>query len=159
MDITKNTTLTALNKVMKLKVIDEALEIKSTEDITKKMNLKAPSLEAAVGQLSGGNQQKIVLSKWLLNDPKILILDEPTRGIDVGAKYEIYKIMNDLVKQGVGIIMISSELPEVMGMSDRILVMSEGRITGEFLREEATQENIMRCATGGKKSVQTTINS
>jgi len=159
MDITKNTTLTALNKVMKLKVIDEALEIKSTQDITKKMNLKAPSLQAAVGQLSGGNQQKIVLSKWLLNDPKILILDEPTRGIDVGAKYEIYKIMNDLVKQGVGIIMISSELPEVMGMSDRILVMSEGRITGEFLREEATQENIMRCATGGKKSVQTTINS
>ncbi|WP_243299257.1 xylose ABC transporter ATP-binding protein [Bacillus litorisediminis] len=159
MDITKNTTLTALNKVMKLKVIDHALEIKSAESMAAKMKLKAPSLEATVGKLSGGNQQKIVLSKWLLNNPKILILDEPTRGIDVGAKYEIYKIMNDLVKQGVGIVLISSELPEVMGMSDRILVMSEGSITGEFLREEATQEKIMMCATGGKTGESSAVNS
>ena len=159
MDITKNTTLTALNKVMKLKVIDHALEVKIADDITKKMKLKAPNLEAKVGQLSGGNQQKVVLSKWLLNEPKILILDEPTRGIDVGAKYEIYKIINELVNQGVGIVIISSELPEVLGMSDRILVMSEGKITGEFQREEATQEKIMTCATGGNIREQSTTNS
>ena len=114
------------------------------------MKLKAPNLDVEVGKLSGGNQQKVVLSKWIMNNPKLLILDEPTRGIDVGAKYEIYKIMNELVQQGVGIVLISSELPEVLGMSDRILVMCEGEITGEFTREEATQEKIMVCATGGK---------
>ncbi|QNK86714.1 xylose ABC transporter ATP-binding protein [Sporosarcina sp. resist] len=152
MDITKNTTLAALNKMMKIKVIDNALEVKSAGDITYEMNLKAPNLEALVGQLSGGNQQKVVLSKWLLTNPKVLILDEPTRGIDVGAKYEIYKIINELANQGVGIVIISSELPEVLGMSDRIIVMAEGEITGEFLREEATQEKIMTCATGGKIS-------
>jgi ABC-type sugar transport system ATPase subunit len=151
MDITKNTTLAALNKVMKLKIIDDALEVKRAGELTSKMKLKAPNLEAKVGQLSGGNQQKVVLSKWLMTNPKVLILDEPTRGIDVGAKYEIYKIINELVSEGVGIVIISSELPEVLGMSDRVLVMSEGSITGEFLREEATQEKIMMCATGGKK--------
>ena len=151
MDIAKNTTLTALNKVMKLKVIDQALEVKSASVINSRMKLKAPNLETKVGQLSGGNQQKVVLSKWILNDPKLLILDEPTRGIDVGAKYEIYKIINELVQQGVGIVMISSELPEVLGMSDRILVMSEGTITGELSRDDATQEKIMTFATGGKK--------
>jgi ABC-type sugar transport system ATPase subunit len=159
MDITKNTTLAALNKVVKLNVIDQALEVKSATDITEKMKLKAPSLEARVGQLSGGNQQKVVLSKWLLNNPKILVLDEPTRGIDVGAKYEIYKIINELVQQGVGIVIISSELPEVLGMSDRVLVMAEGEISGEFLRKEATQEKIMTCATGGKKNEYSTSNS
>ncbi|MCP3763059.1 xylose ABC transporter ATP-binding protein [Domibacillus sp. A3M-37] len=151
MDITKNTTLAALNKVMKLKIIDDALEVKNAGELTGKMKLKAPNLEAKVGQLSGGNQQKVVLGKWLMTNPKVLILDEPTRGIDVGAKYEIYKIINELVSEGVGIVIISSELPEVLGMSDRVLVMSEGSITGEFLREEATQEKIMICATGGKK--------
>ena len=159
MDITKNTTLAALNKVMKLKVIDPRLEVQSAEEITKKMKLKAPNLEVQVGKLSGGNQQKVVLSKWLMSEPKVLILDEPTRGIDVGAKYEIYKIINELVKQGVGIVIISSELPEVLGMSDRILVMAEGMITGEFSREEATQEKIMTCATGGRRSGQSTVNS
>jgi ABC-type sugar transport system ATPase subunit len=151
MDITKNTTLSALNKVMKLKVIDNALEVKNAAELTGKMKLKAPNLEALVGQLSGGNQQKVVLSKWLMTNPKVLILDEPTRGIDVGAKYEIYKIINELVSEGVGIVIISSELPEVLGMSDRVIVMAEGTITGEFTREEATQEKIMMCATGGKK--------
>lgn len=150
MDITKNTTLAALNKIMKLNIIDNAMEVKGAEDITKKMKLKAPNLETMVEQLSGGNQQKVVLSKWLLNNPKILVLDEPTRGIDVGAKYEIYKIINELANEGVGIVIVSSELPEVLGMSDRVLVMYEGQITGEFLREEATQEKIMLCATGGK---------
>ncbi|MEM1505742.1 xylose ABC transporter ATP-binding protein [Domibacillus sp. 8LH] len=150
MDIAKNSTLVALNKVMKFNIIDDALEVKRADEITRKMKLKAPSLETKVGQLSGGNQQKVVLSKWILNNPKVLILDEPTRGIDVGAKYEIYKIINELAEQGVGIVIISSELPEVLGMSDRILVMTEGSISGEFTRKEATQEKIMACATGGK---------
>lgn len=136
---------------MKLNVISQALEVRAAEEITTKMKLKAPNLDIEVGKLSGGNQQKVVLSKWIMNNPKLLILDEPTRGIDVGAKYEIYKIMNELVQQGVGIVLISSELPEVLGMSDRILVMCEGEITGEFTREEATQEKVMMCATGGEK--------
>ena len=98
-----------------------------------------------MGNLSGGNQQKVLLAKWMFTDPDILILDEPTRGIDVGAKYEIYCIINDLVAQGKSVIMISSELPEVLGMSDRIYVMNEGRIVGEFQQEEASQESIMGC--------------
>jgi len=100
-----------------------------------------------VGNLSGGNQQKVALAKWLFVNPNILILDEPTRGIDVGAKYEIYTIMNELVAKGLSVIMISSELPEVLGMSDRIYVMAEGKFTGELLIEEATQEKIMEMAT------------
>ncbi len=157
MDIQKNTTLSALSKVMRYKLIDSNLELKTAEEITKRMKLKAPSLEALVGQLSGGNQQKVVLSKWILNQPKVLILDEPTRGIDVGAKYEIYKIINELANEGVGIVLISSELPEVLGMSDRILVMSEGKVAGEFSREEATQEKIMALATGGNRDVKSTV--
>ena len=109
--------------------------------------MRAYSLEAFVSQLSGGNQQKVVLSKWLLTDPKVLILDEPTRGIDVGAKFEIYKIMIELARRGVAIIMVSSELPEVLGMSDRVIVMSNGQITGELSRSEATQEQVMKFAT------------
>lgn len=150
MDITKNTTLASLKQVMKFNVIDQAMEVKKAEEINNRMKLKAPNLEVKVSQLSGGNQQKVVLSKWLLNNPRILILDEPTRGIDVGAKYEIYKIIVELAKQGVGIILISSELPEVLGMSDRVLVMSGGKIAGELSRNEATQEKIMALATGGK---------
>lgn len=150
MEITKNTTLAALQKVTTNRLIDSSLELKNTEEITRDMNLKAHSLEADVGQLSGGNQQKVVLSKWLFTNPKILILDEPTRGIDVGAKREIYKIINELAQQGVGIVMISSELPEIMGMSDRVLVMTNKKIAGELSREEATQEKIMKLATAGE---------
>ena len=98
--------------------------------------------------LSGGNQQKVILAKWMLAKPEVLILDEPTRGVDVGAKYEIYQIMNELVSKGVAIIMISSELPEILGMSDRIYVMHEGTINGELTRENATQEKILYCASG-----------
>jgi putative multiple sugar transport system ATP-binding protein len=98
-----------------------------------------------VGNLSGGNQQKVLLAKWMFAEPDIMILDEPTRGIDVGAKYEIYCIINDLAAQGKSVIMISSELPEVLGMSDRIYVMNEGRIVGEFQQEDASQESIMAC--------------
>ena len=108
-----------------------------------KLKTKCPSVEQNVGNLSGGNQQKILLAKWMFADPDILILDEPTRGIDVGAKYEIYCIINDLVAAGKSVIMISSELPEVLGMSDRIYVMNEGKMVGELNREEATQEKIM----------------
>ena len=151
MDIAKNTTLASLSKVKTKGIIDDALEMKAAEEINKRLKTKAPNLEVKVSSLSGGNQQKVVLSKWLLNDPKILVLDEPTRGIDVGAKYEIYKIIDELAKQGVGIVIVSSELPEILGMSDRILVMSEGSIQGELSREEATQEKIMTLATGGKK--------
>lgn len=126
-------------------------EMKSSQQFVQKLKTKTASLETKVGALSGGNQQKVVIAKWLMSKPKILILDEPTRGIDVGAKYEIYQLMNQLVNEGVAIIMISSELPEILGMSDRILVMNEGRYVKELTKEEATQEKIMSAATGGGK--------
>ncbi|MBX9840101.1 MAG: ATP-binding cassette domain-containing protein, partial [Silvanigrellaceae bacterium] len=113
------------------------------------LKIKTNTIEQFVGNLSGGNQQKVVLSKWLMTKPKILILDEPTRGIDVGAKSEIYNIMNQLLDQGIlCIIMISSELPEIIGMSDRILVMHNGKISGDILQKNANQETIMQYATG-----------
>ncbi|MBO1510923.1 xylose ABC transporter ATP-binding protein [Metabacillus bambusae] len=150
MDIKENTTLPNLNKVSRFGTINENEEIKASEKYVKELRTKTASLETKVGTLSGGNQQKVVLAKWLMSNPKVLILDEPTRGIDVGAKYEIYNLMNQLVENGVAIIMISSELPEVLGMSDRILVMHEGYFAKEFTHQEATQENIMVAATGGK---------
>ncbi|WP_267881662.1 xylose ABC transporter ATP-binding protein [Metabacillus indicus] len=149
MDIQNNVTLPSLRRVSSFGVINQNEEIRSGNQYLKQLRIKAPSVETVTGTLSGGNQQKVVIGKWLMTKPKILILDEPTRGIDVGAKLEIYHIMNELVKEGVAIIMISSELPEVLGMSHRILVMSEGKFTGEFHAENATQENIMRAATGG----------
>ena len=120
---------------------------KAAEEMISRMNTKVTGMDQIVGSLSGGNMQKVVLSKWLLNDPDIIIFDEPTRGIDVGAKAEIYKLMCEFAKQGMAIIMISSDLPELMGMADRIYVMSEGKITGELSREEASQEKIMHFAT------------
>jgi len=149
MDVKENSTLASLDRLSKLGVIDKNEEIKSADRYAKELRTKTPSLEQKVGNLSGGNQQKVVLAKWLLTRPRVLFLDEPTRGIDVGAKVEIYNIMNDLVDQGVCVVMISSELPEVLGMSDRILVIHEGRIAGSLPRSEATQEKVMRCATGG----------
>ena len=110
------------------------------------MATKTPTQEQVIGNLSGGNQQKVMISRWLATNPDILILDEPTRGVDVGAKSEIYAIMNQLVKEGMSIIMISSELPEIINMSDRIYVMSEGRVTGCLDHDEATQESIMQLA-------------
>lgn len=149
MSVQKNTTLAGLKKLIKHFVIDEEAEVSTTNQYIEKLRVRTPGPEAKVYSLSGGNQQKVVLSKWLLNDPKVLILDEPTRGIDVGAKYEIYKLINELVRQGMAVVMISSELPEVLGMSDRILVMSEGRMVGELSHDEATQEKVMTYATGG----------
>ncbi|MGP1565362.1 MAG: ATP-binding cassette domain-containing protein, partial [Treponema sp.] len=128
-------------------VIDRNKEITVSEKYRKELTIKASSIDTEVKTLSGGNQQKVSLAKWLMSKPEVLILDEPTRGIDVGAKFEIYTLMNKLVEQGMSIIMISSELPEVLGMSDRIYVVSGGGIAGELGGKDATQENIMRFAT------------
>ncbi|XEC93374.1 xylose ABC transporter ATP-binding protein [Paenibacillus tarimensis] len=149
MDIKNNVTMASLRSISPGGLIDHNREIASGNEYIQSLKIKANSVETIVGTLSGGNQQKVVLGKWLMTKPKILILDEPTRGIDVGAKFEIYNIMNELVRQGVAIIMISSELPELLGMSHRVMVISEGRRTGEFKSEEATQEKIMTAATGG----------
>ena len=142
--VKENTTLAKLKKISKGNVIDEQEEILAAEKYRKKLDTKTPSILQLAGNLSGGNQQKVVLSKWLFTDPRILILDEPTRGIDVGAKQEIYSIINDLAAQGIACLFISSEMPEIIGMCDRIYVMSEGRITAELESKTATQEEIMR---------------
>jgi D-xylose transport system ATP-binding protein len=149
-DIKKNISLASLDRISKYRVINENEEIRSAEKYKSELKIKAPSIEQKTGNLSGGNQQKVVVGKWLMTLPKVLILDEPTRGIDVGGKLEIYNIINELVDQGVGVIIISSELPEVLGMCDRILVMHEGRFEGELLAGDATQEKVMYYATGGK---------
>ncbi len=148
MDVKENSTLASLKQIARFGVINKNEEIKRSDRYVKELRTKTPSLEQKVGNLSGGNQQKVVLAKWLLTRPKVLFLDEPTRGIDVGAKVEIYNIMNDLVERGVCVVMVSSELPEVLGMSDRILVMHEGRLTGGFSRTEASEERVMHYATG-----------
>ncbi len=141
--IKHNTSLANLKGLSKHLVIDKDKEYEVAADYASKLKTKTPSVEQLVGNLSGGNQQKVLLAKWMFADPDVLILDEPTRGIDVGAKYEIYCIINDLVAAGKSVIMISSELPEVIGMSDRIYVMNEAKIVGEIKASEATQENIM----------------
>ncbi len=146
-DIKQNITLSNLKQLVSKIIIDDQEEINVANRYKHEINIKTPSIEQKVGNLSGGNQQKVSIAKWLYTDPQVLILDEPTRGIDVGAKYEIYTIMNELVKNGMSIIMISSELPEVLGMSDRIYVLNEGRFTLEIDVENATQENIMEAAT------------
>lgn len=138
-----NTSLAKMDKVSRYGVIDKLKEVQIAEDYRQKLHTKAPSVYQNVENLSGGNQQKVLLAKWMLTDPDVLILDEPTRGIDVGAKYEIYCIINDLVAAGKSVIIISSELPEVLGMSDRIYVMNEGKMVGEVDGKEATQEIIM----------------
>ncbi|MFH1189310.1 MAG: xylose ABC transporter ATP-binding protein [Candidatus Omnitrophota bacterium] len=149
-DICRNISLASLDKISSYSVVNVMEEIKSAERYTKDLKIKTPSIEQKAGNLSGGNQQKVVLGKWLMTMPKVLILDEPTRGIDVGAKVEIYNIINELVDRGVAVIVISSDLSEVLGVCDRILVMHEGRFTGDLPVKEATQEKIMHYATGGK---------
>jgi len=138
-----NTTLANLDSISPHKIIDKDKEYQVAVEYKEKLKTKCPSVDQNVGNLSGGNQQKVLLAKWMFADPDVLILDEPTRGIDVGAKYEIYCIINDLVAAGKSVVMISSELPEVLGMSDRIYVMNEGRIAGELSAQEASQEKIM----------------
>lgn len=146
-DIKSNITLANLREIARNSVIDSNAEVKIGNEYKTSLNIKTPSIEQRVSNLSGGNQQKVCLGKWLFVKPDLLILDEPTRGIDVGAKFEIYTIMNRLVQQGMSIIMISSELPEVLGMSDRVYIVSSGRIAGELPIEEASQEKIMHLAT------------
>ena len=146
-----NTTLANLKGVSNGIVIDQDKEYAVAVEYKEKLRTKCPTVEQNVGNLSGGNQQKVLLAKWMFADPDVLILDEPTRGIDVGAKYEIYCIINDLVAAGKSVIMISSELPEVLGMSDRIYVMNEGRIAGELSAAEASQEKIMSCILKSSK--------
>ncbi len=138
-----NTSLANLNAVAKRTVIDNDKEHAVAEEYREKLRTKTPSVEQLVGNLSGGNQQKVLLAKWMFTEPDVMLLDEPTRGIDVGAKYEIYCIINDLAAAGKCVVMISSELPEVLGMSDRIYIMNEGKFVGEMKASEATQENIM----------------
>ena len=147
--VQENISLANLQKFASAGFIDRDKEGESGREMQGKLKIKTASLQTTVENLSGGNQQKIVIAKWLLGDIKVLILDEPTRGIDVGSKSEIHKLMTQFAKQGLAILMISSELPEILGMSDRIIVMKEGRITGELARKDATQERIMALATGG----------
>ncbi len=148
--IRENLALTNLESLSKGSVVSNELEQQFTADMMKLLNVKASSGEQAVKSLSGGNQQKVVIAKWLGIYPQLLILDEPTRGVDVGAKKEIYSIMNKLTEEGDAVIMVSSELPEVLGMSDRVLVIHEGKVGGILEKDEASQESIMALATGGR---------
>jgi putative multiple sugar transport system ATP-binding protein len=140
-----------LSKITKRGVLDEVAEYKAAEAYRKDLRTKAPTVDEGVAKLSGGNQQKVVLAKWMFTDPDLLILDEPTRGIDVGAKYEIYGIIQRLADQGKGVIVISSELPELLGLCDRIYTVFEGNITGEVPRSEANPEVLMKQMTSTKK--------
>jgi D-xylose transport system ATP-binding protein len=144
----QNISLPNIQRFSTMFRINKHKEIRECQKFIQYLAIKTPSITTIVNTLSGGNQQKVVIAKWLMSEPKILIMDEPTRGIDVGAKYEIYRLMNTLAEEGVGIMMVSSELPEILGMSDRILVMDEGQCAGIVNRAEATQENIMALATG-----------
>jgi len=146
-DVKFNVTIANLEKLLEGNVVNENEEIVQVNAYKDSLNIKTPSIKQLVGNLSGGNQQKVQIAKWLFAEPKVLILDEPTRGIDVGAKFEIYTIINRLVSEGYSVLMISSDLPEILGMSDRIYVMAEGSITGEISAEEANEQNIMAMAT------------
>ncbi len=150
-DIKSNISLPNLQKISKNQVINKHKEVQVGEEYTQKLDIKTPSIFQKVQNLSGGNQQKVILSKWMFTEPEIFFLDEPTRGIDVGAKYEIYTIMNQLVAAGKSVIMISSELPELLGMSDRIYIMNEGTFVGELPAKEATQESIMKHIMDNKR--------
>ncbi len=149
--VARNATLASANQVSTAGVLSEDKEVMLTKRYIDELSIKTRSAKSRVNTLSGGNQQKVLLARSLMTRPKVLFLDEPTRGIDVGAKHEIYVLMNQLAANGTAIVMVSSELPEVLGMSDRIIVMHEGSIAGEFTREQATQEKIMMLATGGTK--------
>jgi ABC-type sugar transport system ATPase subunit len=151
--ILDNATLASLKKVSGRFMTNTDAERAVGERAARDLRIKAPDVFTIAGTLSGGNQQKVVLAKWLLTNPRVLFLDEPTRGIDVGAKQEIYAQINRLAREGLAIVLVSSELPEVLGLSDRVLVLREGRITGEFTRADATPESVMACATGHERRV------
>ena len=147
LSVLDNTVIASQQKYARHGVLQEKKRYQAASEADKQLNVKTPTLETAMQNLSGGNQQKVLIARWLLTDPDILILDEPTRGIDVGAKYEIYTIMLDLVKAGKSIIMISSEMPELLGMADRVMVMCEGRVTGFLEKDQFDQVEVMRLAT------------
>ena len=153
--VKRNLTLSRLDSVSSRGILDKDKEQNEAETYRTKLNIKTPTVEQQVGNLSGGNQQKVLVGKWMFSMPDIMILDEPTRGIDVGAKFEIYQIINQMVAEGKSILMISSELPEILGMCDRIYVMNEGRLIAEFMRDEASQEVIMnRILQASKREVE-----
>jgi L-arabinose transport system ATP-binding protein len=141
-----NISLVILRKISRLRFVRRRQEQRIVDDLVARLRVKTPSIEQAVRKLSGGNQQKVVLARWLARDPDVLILDEPTRGVDVGAKAEIYRLIDELAAQGMGVIFISSELPEILGVSDRIVVMQHGQVTGELPAEGATEEGVLRLA-------------
>ncbi|MED5053099.1 ATP-binding cassette domain-containing protein, partial [Anoxybacillus rupiensis] len=151
MSVRENLTLPTSEKLASAGIIRAKQEAELVQSLIARLNIKTASAELEVKALSGGNQQKVVFGKWLMMNPRILILDEPTRGVDVGAKKEIYEIMNELTAQGVAIVMVSSELPEILGMSDRIMVVHEGKVSAIFDNEQIDQETIMRAATGGNE--------
>lgn len=146
--IEHNMTFATLDKISNAGWISESKEDKMVAGFVKELQIKLRDTDQEARELSGGNQQKVVLSKWLMTEPEILILDEPTRGVDVGAKAEVYKLISSLARAGKAILMISSELPEILQLSDRVYVMSEGRLTGEFNRSELSDERIMTAASG-----------
>jgi ribose transport system ATP-binding protein len=152
LSVAENLALASLGRYTTAGLVNRKEQRSLARKMIEELDIRTPSLEQEIRYLSGGNQQKVVIGKWLLADSKVLILDEPTRGIDVGAKVEIYELINELTEEGAGILMISSDLPEVLGMSDRILVMAGGRITGELSREEASQEKVMTLATQGSEA-------
>jgi D-xylose transport system ATP-binding protein len=145
-EISFNLSLSSLDTITRGGLVNRSLEAKRNRGMFDQLQVKATGLEAVVGRLSGGNQQKVVIGKALLTEPRVVMLDEPTRGIDVGAKIEIYELINRLTGEGKAVLLVSSELPELIGMGDRILMLNEGRIGGEFSRAEATQEKLMQAA-------------
>ena len=153
MSIAENTTLSSLSKISDLGILRINIEKQSAGDFSRRLRVKAPSVETLAGNLSGGNQQKVALARWLMTEPKILILDEPTQGIDVGAKAEIYSLMNELADRGIAILMISSDMNEILGMSDRVVVMSRGEVIGELKGAEATPESVLHFALGYKEHI------
>jgi len=146
MAVQDNITLASLRESVRMALISQKREKEIAEELIKQLQIKTPSPNEIVKNLSGGNQQKVIIAKWLATKPKILLLDEPTRGVDVNAKNEIYRLISELIKQKLAIIMISSELREILAISDRIIVLSEGRKTAEFVQEKANQEKIMNAA-------------
>ncbi|UKA56343.1 sugar ABC transporter ATP-binding protein [Arthrobacter sp. FW305-BF8] len=156
LNVSRNLTLTLRKKLSRFGLLTNQAEAQSTKEWAKKLQIKAGAPTSPISTLSGGNQQKVVLGKWLATGPKVLIIDEPTRGIDVGTKSEVHRLISELAGTGLAVLMISSELPEILGMSDRVLVMHEGRITAELSRSEATEETVMTAATGADPSTKET---
>ena len=146
--VSRNMTISVLEKLKRSHILNKKVEMQLVDGWIDRLAIKTPSADTIINSLSGGNQQKVVLAKWLSIEPKLLILNEPTRGIDVGSKSEIYRLMNELCQQGIGIIMISSDLPEVMGMSDRMVIVCDGKVGGIMEKEEFTQDAIMAKAIG-----------